>query len=57
MEILGFAVVILLGSIIGSGLALWRKVRAKPRAETDPFIEVRYGRMASEFGLGGVEAV
>jgi len=52
MEILGLFVVILLGSLLGSGLTLWRDARKKPKAKADPFIEARYGRMASEFSAG-----
>lgn len=48
MEILGLFLVVLAGSIVGSGLALWRKVRAKPNAEADPFIDDRYSRLAAE---------
>lgn len=56
MEILGLIVVILLGSILGSGLAFLRNARAKPQAKADPFIDARYGRMASEFSLGTIQS-
>ena len=52
MEILGLFVVILLGSIFGSGLALLRNARAKPQAKADAFIDARYTRIASEFSQG-----
>jgi len=55
MEILGLFVVILVGSIVGSVLALWRDSRAKPRVQADPFIEARYGRIASEFDPGNTQ--
>ena len=55
MEILGLFVVILLGSILESGLAFLRNARAKPQAKVDAFIDARYGRMASEFSLGSIQ--
>ncbi len=56
MEILGLFVVILLGSVFGSGLALWRDSRAKPTTKADPFVDARYGRIASEFDISDIQA-
>ena len=55
MEILGLFFVILAGSIVGSGVAMWRKARAKPKLETDPFIDDRYSRLATELNPANVE--
>ena len=55
MEILGLFVVILLGSVIGSGLAYLRNARAKTQAKADPFIDARYDHLASEFGQSTIQ--
>ncbi|MGI9393490.1 MAG: hypothetical protein ACR2OY_02485 [Boseongicola sp.] len=55
MEILGLFFVVLVGSIVGSGVAMWRETRAKPKVETDPHIDDRYDRIATELNSANLE--
>ena len=55
MEILGLFFVILVGSMVGSAVALWRQVQARPKVEADPLIDDRYSRIATELNPAEVE--
>ena len=57
MEILGFFVLMLIGSIIGSALDWCRQARANPQVEADPFVDARYSRIATELNIDSAQVV
>ncbi len=55
MDTLGLILLILLGGLIGSGVALWRSKRSTPPVEADPYVDERFSRLGSDFSPNGIE--